>query len=89
MGTRGIVRRFFRSSLKLKGGGQYADANNTLSSGKAVNWGVPQGIVLFLVYINELYDIEIRGNIISFADDKIIVYGVRSQKLMGISKKTW
>lgn len=75
-GIRGTPLQFFNSYLSNRT--QYVKINDTLSIEKTLNCGVPQGTVLgptlFLVYINDLYNIETKGKIISYADDTVIIY---------------
>lgn len=57
---------------------QCVNIGNIMSSRKIVEYGVPQGTVLgpilFNIYLNSLFDLHLRGDIISFADDTAILY---------------
>lgn len=52
--------------------------NNILSREQVVKYGVPQGTVLgpllFLIYINGMFDLPSCGSVIAFADDTAVFY---------------
>lgn len=68
---------------------QCAKINGTISEVKVVEYGVPQGTVLgpllFNIYLNDLFSLKVKGEIISFADDTAIFY---SEKDWTLLKKT-
>lgn len=57
---------------------QYTEINSVRSRSLTVEYGVPQGTVLgpilFIVYINSLFDLQTCGSIISYADDTALFY---------------
>jgi Reverse transcriptase (RNA-dependent DNA polymerase) len=61
---------------------QYVKINNTLSNPRTLECGVPQGTVLgpilFLVYINDLCNLQICGKLISYADDTALIFSGQS-----------
>jgi len=73
-GFRGVPLSWF-SSLLL-GRRQRVFIGSKFSKYQHINWGVPQGSVigpvLFLLYINDLANLLIRGKFIIFADDTTI-----------------
>ena len=60
---------------------QHVRLGNTLSAGKEVKYGVPQGAILgpllFLVFINDLPDSVSKCNTLLFADDTTLYVGSR------------
>jgi len=75
IGIRGMVLRLFQNYLRNRT--QYVKINGVLSAPRTVEIGIPQGTVLgpilFLLYINDLYQITDTCNIISYADDTVIL----------------
>lgn len=57
---------------------QSVQINKRKSKPLLINHGVPQGSVLgpilFLIYINDICNLDTRGKIISFADDTVILF---------------
>lgn len=76
LGVRGIAYNLFKSYLQNRT--QRVQVNGVLSNIETVTCGVPQGTVLgpimFIIYINDLLNINSSGTLISFADDTVIVY---------------
>lgn len=81
MGIRGIPLKWFESYLS--GRLQAVRIENTVSQQNSVNFGVPQGSILgptlFLIYINQLCDMDLKsGNIVTYADDTVIMFQNRT-----------
>lgn len=76
IGVRDVVLKLFDSYLSERK--QCVCIEGIQSGFRTVNCGVPQGTVLgpvlFLIYLNNLFAIESKGHIISFADDTAIYY---------------
>lgn len=70
-GIRGCIHDWFRSYLRNRT--QYTVFNNTASEIKLVHLGVPQdsilGSILFLFYINYIFNISDLLKVILFPDD--------------------
>ena len=75
-GVRGVVLQVFESYIK--GRQQQVRMCDTLSDPCTVKIGIPQGTVLgpslFNLYIRSITDLDIKGVIISYADDTVVVF---------------
>lgn len=73
----------------LKERKQLVNVGGEKSSIVTVNYGVPQGTVLgpvlFLLYVNTLFDLPSNGKIIGFADDIVVTY--RDDSWQGLKSK--
>lgn len=81
IGFRGIIFNWIRSYLENRQ--QFVRVGSALSSGKRISVGVPQGSVLgpmlFLVYINSFFDLDLHGIPTAFADDMALSYNGKTQ----------
>jgi hypothetical protein len=76
MGIRGVALELFKSYLS--GRSQVTRVGEVESTPKNIRYGVPQGStlgpLLFILYINDLCNLGIEGEIIAFADDTALVF---------------
>jgi len=76
LGVRGVVLKLFRNYLS--GRTQQVKINNTLGDKLEVKRGVPQGTVLgpilFLAYMNDISWGLTSGDLISYADDTVLLF---------------
>ena len=93
-GMRGIVLDVFKSYLM--GRTQYVKVGKSLSEPKQIKMGVPQGTVLgpilFNLYINTLYSLDMEGRFFAYADDTVLLVSgstwedVKQLTIMGMEK---
>lgn len=81
-GVRGIVSDVLRNYLH--GRHQMVKLNGIISDRLEVQIGVPQGSVLgpilFIAYINSLLKLNINGDVISYADDTVLIFKDKTWK---------
>lgn len=86
-GVRGVVHKWFRSYLI--GRQQCVKVDSVLSKMGVIMHGVPQGSVLgailFIIYINDLCNAKLEGNLTSFADDTALCYTAGSWDLVQVA----
>lgn len=75
-GVRGNAHTLIESYLSNRK--QIVEINGHRSSEKVINYGVPQGSILgpllFIIYINDIFDLPLRGTLQLYADDAVLVY---------------
>jgi hypothetical protein len=75
-GIRGLPLEIFKSYLSNRR--QYVSLRNINSDTENITYGTPQGSnlgpLIFLLYINDIFDLPLKGTIILFADDAVIYY---------------
>lgn len=75
-GIRGIPYKWFESYLENRV--QIVKIEDRYSDSRTITCGVPQGSVLgpilFLVYVNTIFDLDLNGSAVGFADDIAITY---------------
>lgn len=86
VGIRGVPLNLFTDYLS--GRTQRVRVGNIVSNRADVTYGVPQGSVLgptlFLIYINELCDMQLEGaRVFSYADDTAIVFAAHTWSEVG------
>jgi hypothetical protein len=56
---------------------QYTKISDFLSESGTSQYGIPQGTVigpiLFIIYVNDMFELPLRGKIISYADDTVLI----------------
>lgn len=80
LGIRGIVHKWFHNYLS--GRKQFVYQGTVSSRANEIICGVPQGSilgpVLFLIYINSIINIKLKGKVYMFADDTTLIYSADS-----------
>lgn len=76
IGFRGIPYTIMKNYLLDRR--HHVKINNSLSESANIEYGVPQGTVLgpvlFSIYLNDLFKLELNGEVVSFADDTAILF---------------
>ena len=80
-GFRGSILQWFSTYLKNRF--QVVKLNGVMSDRIGIDSGVPQGStlgpLLFLIYVNDLVKMNLRGSLYSFADDTAAVYVAKTK----------
>lgn len=75
-GFRGVAYNLMKSYLSNRK--QIVEINGHRSGERVVTYGVPQGTVLgpllFLIYVNSLFELRTRGEMVGFADDVAVFH---------------
>lgn len=76
IGITGIALNMYKSYLSNRK--QIVKIGNNKSQPKPVTYGVPQGSILgpllFLIYINSIHEVGLKGNVTLYADDTCLFY---------------
>lgn len=97
-GIRGVAYELFKDYLSNRI--SFVRINAHLSKPQQLKFGIPQGTILgpqlFLIYMNDLLKINVNGDIISYADDTVLLFAedtwehVKSKSEIGLYKiKCW
>ena len=74
-GIQGIALNWFQSYLTKRS--QYVQYNDTSSSIREIETGVPQGSILgpllFIIYMNDIHTVSDKSNFILYADDTTLI----------------
>jgi hypothetical protein len=89
IGIRGSLLDWFASYLT--GRQHRVRINNTLSTNLKIKHGVPQGSVLgpllFIIYINEIFLLPLRGIVLGYADDTSLLYSAATAEQINVDFK--
>lgn len=80
IGIHGTEHKWF--SNYLQGRNQYTEVQNFKSKLHNINAGVPQGAhpstTLFIIFVNDIADLQLSGKLFMYADDIAIIYSANS-----------
>lgn len=84
LGYRGHIQHILADYLKDRQ--QYVQYNHTSSKMAFVTRGVPQGSILgpllFILYVNDLFNLNLKGKLQMYADDAAIIYNTANDSLL-------